>query len=166
MIPVKEARNIIASQCKLLGQEVCLLKDASGRVLVEPVVALEDYPHFDNSAMDGYAANSVTTGDKGIVYDVGFEIPAGVYEEIPELEQGKVCRIFTGAPIPIGADTVVKQEDTVKTENEKKITFTIKPTSGDFVRKKGEDIKIGQLSFRLCCTQLSLHLLYKVVGRH
>lgn len=109
------------------------LGDALGRVLAEPVQADVDVPSFDNSAMDGYA---VRAADLPGTLTVSQRIPAGAPAEA--LQPGTAARIFTGAMMPLGADTVVMQEDAQ--QNGSQVTILGCITQGQHVRYRGADI--------------------------
>jgi molybdopterin molybdotransferase len=114
------------------------LADARGRVLARPVLAQADMPGFDNSGMDGYA---IRTSDFAAAPDAALPIAgvsaAGVARSI--LAPGTVMRIYTGAPVPRGADAVVMQEQTnVQGDT---ITLTRIPAPGENIRRQGEDMR-------------------------
>ena len=122
------------------------LNDALGRVLAEDIVSSINVPPVDNSAMDGYAlrADDLTTAEnKQNQFDVSQRICAGEVGE--ELLPLTVARIFTGAPIPSGADAVVMQENCEYDEVTKTVKIKQLPNSGSNVRKAGEDIKAGSV---------------------
>src|SRR5690606_2674737 len=115
MISVTEGRKIIREHTLPLRPVTIDTGRASGYVLAEDVRAGCDIPPFDQSAMDGYAI--LYTGWKtGEALQVDGEIPAGQAGTY-ELPSGKAARIFTGAPMPEGADTVVMQEKTEREGN-------------------------------------------------
>lgn len=141
MLEFDEARRRLLGLVLPLGAERVDLRSASGRVLAEPVRSPVDLPNFDNSAMDGYA---VCRGDLpaepvGAVLPVVGESRAGVAG--PPLDKGCAQRIFTGAPLPDRADTVVIQENVERTGNS--ITLLFPVTYGDHVRRVGEDVARG-----------------------
>src|SRR5713101_7398026 len=111
--------------------------------------AAEDYfarlplPNFDNSAMDGYAvvASSCTPG-KGL--RVVGEQPAGLDQQLC-VSAGEAVRIFTGAPMPAGADAIVMQEDVTRDGDEIVINADVEP--GEFIRRRGCDLAEGQRIF-------------------
>jgi molybdopterin molybdotransferase len=107
MISVSEARAIIESHVKRGSAERVALADALGRTLAEPIIARRALPPFRASAMDGYAVRS---GDTPGVFRVVGEAGAG-RALAQELQAGECARIFTGAPLPDGADAVLIQED-------------------------------------------------------
>ena len=101
--------------CRITDTEICPLGEADGRILAEDITAPIDQPPFPRSPYDGYAirsADSMGAGpDSPVVLDVAGEVDAGGWPEGP-LAEGQAVRIMTGAPIPEGADAVIKQEDT------------------------------------------------------
>jgi molybdopterin molybdotransferase len=116
--------------------------DAWGRVLAQGVVSPVDVPPLDNSAMDGYA---VRTADLVQGFDTlpqGQRIAAG--QVGAALQPGHCARIFTGAPVPQGADAVVMQEHTEPGTTEGSVRFTQPVDLGQNIRRRGEDIAQGQ----------------------
>lgn len=113
---------------------------AQGRVLADPVVALHRAPPFDNAAMDGYAvATSVLTGAGPWHVPVGARVPAG--QPAAPLAAAQASRIFTGAPIPVGADAVVLQEDVHRTGATIRIDH--RPMPGQNIRRAGSEMAAG-----------------------
>ena len=100
---------------RITDTEICPLGEADGRILAEDITAPIDQPPFPRSPYDGYAirsADSMGAGpDSPVILDVAGEVDAGGWFEDP-LTEGQAVRIMTGAPIPEGADAVIKQEDT------------------------------------------------------
>lgn len=147
MIPVKEARDIVLGQIPLLGSERVDLFSALGRVLAEDVLAPHDVPPHNNSAMDGYAVRSEDV--KGalranpVKLEVIEDLPAGYVSQHPVGKQ-QAIRIMTGAPIPEGADAVVRVEDTERGENNHVLIFTELAPQHD-MRLAGEDIRKGDV---------------------
>ncbi|MCB2261789.1 MAG: molybdopterin molybdotransferase MoeA [Candidatus Thiosymbion ectosymbiont of Robbea hypermnestra] len=127
-----------------------------GRVLAEPVVSTLDVPGWDNSAMDGYAVRSADLAASGGRLPVSQRIPAGVAGS--PLAPGTVARIFTGAPVPAGADTVVIQESCTAEGDWVRMPPDVKP--GANIRRTGEDIAAGsqvlQIGIRLRAQHLGL----------
>lgn len=121
--------------------ETVPLKQALGRVLAGDVLSTLNVPQHDNSGMDGYA---VCAADCQLAtqFDVSQRVPAG--SSPSPLKPGTVARIFTGAPIPPGADAVVMQEDVVVSEDGR-ITLSEHPKPGQWIRRAGEDISTGQV---------------------
>ena len=146
MIPVSQAEKIILDLVQPLSEvESIDLTLATGRILATAIVSRLDFPHWDNSAMDGYAVKFAdvrsSTSKHPITLEVGEEIPAG-YQPQREIQSGEAARIFTGAIVPAGADTIVIQEHTQRVQkNFVKIQIT--PTARSFVRQRGEYARIG-----------------------
>jgi len=111
MLTFDEARARVLADATRLGEERVALGEADGRVLAEALVADRPLPPFDGSAMDGYALRL-----DDLAGEPPFRLPAGAVESRagrppPALGPGAACRIFTGAALPAGADTVVMQEE-------------------------------------------------------
>ncbi|GAA6623104.1 gephyrin-like molybdotransferase Glp [Scytonema sp. NUACC26] len=127
-----------------INTEVIDLFAANGRILASPVTSQLDFPHWDNSAMDGYAVRYEDVrncnAEKPVVLEIIEEIPAGVQPK-SIVQSGKAARILTGAVMPVGADTVVMQERTRREENQVFIFATPKPK--EFVRQQASYYKAG-----------------------
>ncbi len=149
MLSVEEALEKVLSLFKPLEPEEVDLLDSLGRVLAEDVFADMDIPPLDNSAMDGYAVRAEDT--KGASPQnprplrIIHEVPAGYISE-KAVEPGTAIRIMTGAPIPPGADAVVRFEDTRREGDIIYILKEVKP--GAEIRRAGEDVKKGELKLR------------------
>lgn len=115
------------------------LREAQGRVLAEAIASPIDVPGWDNSAMDGYALHAADVAAPGATLPVSQRVPAGVAAE--PLKPGSAARIFTGAPIPDGADAVVMQEACTASPGQVTINATV--TGGANIRRRGEDIHRG-----------------------
>ncbi len=144
MIPVKDAEALILSLVEpLTDKEVLPLEAVHGRILAEPITSALDFPYWDNSAMDGYAVRFTdvkeATPENPIILEIIEEIPAG---NAPHklIKTGQAARIFTGAMMPEGADTVIMQENTEKQENIVKILQAPEKV-GSFVRCQGDYYK-------------------------
>lgn len=137
-VTVTEAKTILKSQ-KIRANSVFVpLLKSLGKFTASPILAPMDVPSFDNSGMDGYA---IAWDDSGEGREVVETIQAGATPDF-RLEKGKAVRIFTGAPVPIGADTVIQQEEIDRTG--KMIFFDSKKFfRGVNVRKKGAQCKVG-----------------------
>lgn len=120
------------------GRENLAADSALGRVLAEPLVAAVSVPPLDNSAMDGYAVRLAEAAASDWL-PISQRIPAGHLGE--PLAVGTAARIFTGAPLPSGADCVVMQEDCVAEAGRVRIERAAKP--GANIRRAGEDITSG-----------------------
>jgi molybdopterin molybdotransferase len=126
----------------LSGSESVATFDADGRVLAEDLVSGLQVPPQDNSSMDGYAVRLADVPEKGVVLPVSQRIPAG-HASVP-LQPGTCARIFTGAPMPEGADAVVMQEDTREIGgNLHAVHIDAVPAPGQWVRRAGEDVTRG-----------------------
>ncbi|QGU33592.1 molybdopterin molybdenumtransferase MoeA [Thermochromatium tepidum ATCC 43061] len=123
----------------IAGTETLPLEAALGRVLAEPVVSTLDVPGWDNSAMDGYAIRHADLSAHDGCLAVAQRIPAGAVGK--PLAPGTAARIFTGAPVPEGADTVVEQEVCEASDGQVRIPLEIK--AGANIRRAGEDIRAG-----------------------
>jgi molybdopterin molybdotransferase len=132
-----EARSRLLSEVRRVGAERVALAEADGRVVAEDLVAGEPLPPFDNSAMDGYAvAIAEFEGAGPWALEVTGESSAG--KEPPWLARGAACRIFTGAPVPEGADAVVMQEHVTREGDV--VRFAARPRPGQNIRRAGEDL--------------------------
>ena len=140
MISVSEARAHLLELVSPLGTELVPLAGAAGRVLADDVAARRDQPPFAASAMDGYALKSAEVELHAMFKVIG-EAAAG-HGFDGTVGAGQAVRIFTGAPIPDGADFVVIQEDV--TAKGTLITITDAPGDNPNVRPRGGDFKNGQ----------------------
>ncbi|AOS44763.1 Molybdopterin molybdenumtransferase [Lacunisphaera limnophila] len=145
LIPVPAALHEVLARAPRLGTERVPLAAALSRVLREPARADLDSPPFDASAMDGYAVNasSWSQGDPAVVtFRLLGESAAGA-AFTGTLAPGECVRIFTGAPVPAGADRVVKQEDT--TREGAHVRMTNLGPAGRFIRRRGENRRAGDV---------------------
>jgi molybdopterin molybdotransferase len=139
MLSIREALEMMLPSFRPLGSESLPLLAAYGRVLSDEVTAQLDLPEFDNSAMDGYAVRYADLV-QGVVLPVQGESRAG--GGWPEaLGAGSAMRIFTGAPLPAQADTVVMQENVER--RDAAVVIRELPTAGANVRTKGSDVLRG-----------------------
>jgi molybdopterin molybdotransferase len=130
---------LLAQALPLAGTETVATFEADGRVLAEDLVSALQVPPQDNSSMDGYAVRSAEI-TAGVELPVSQRIPAGAAAQ--PLQPGSVARIFTGAPVPAGADAIVMQEDTQALDDGRvRILQTAAP--GQWIRRSGEDITRG-----------------------
>ncbi|MDI6799640.1 MAG: molybdopterin molybdotransferase MoeA [Actinomycetota bacterium] len=141
----KEALEIILNEIRPLQAVEMPLSASLSQVLAEDIFSKEPIPPFDNSAMDGYAVRFAgargASKDGPVKLKVISDLAAGCSDEFT-VSAGQAIRIMTGAPIPSGADTVVKQEDTDMGGDEVAIFFP--PKLGDNIRLAGEDIAKGE----------------------
>ncbi|QRY79258.1 molybdopterin molybdotransferase MoeA [Pseudomonas sp. PDNC002] len=115
------------------------LESALGRILAEDIHSPIDLPLWDNSAMDGYALRSADTGEAGARLKIAGYIAAGDAAEV-ELQPSQAVRIFTGAPLPPGADSVIAQEDCVVDGDWLQVPQV---APGSHVRRRGEELRNG-----------------------
>jgi molybdopterin molybdotransferase len=132
---------------QLLAQAVALPRsdtvstfEADGRVLAQDVTSALQVPPQDNSSMDGYAVRVADCAQAGAVLRVTQRIPAGTHGT--QLNAGEAARIFTGAPIPPGADAVVMQEDCEALDGDQVKVNKAVP-AGQWIRRSGEDVTRG-----------------------
>jgi molybdopterin molybdotransferase len=157
MLSFETARERVLTDVPSLGRDRVALCDAFGRVLARAVHARGPFPPLSASAMDGYAlATASFHGEGPLTLKVVGESRMGT--EPSSLATDTACRIFTGAPLPIGADAVVMQEEV--TREGEHATFLRAPEVGANVRRAGEDLKEGDLALepgtRLGAFQLAL----------
>ena len=143
-LSVDEAQLAILEATPVLGSETVAVRDALGRVLAESVRSGRTLPPADCSAMDGYALRrgdlQGASAKQPRSLDVVFEVAAGAQPECA-IEPGQAARIFTGAPVPSGADAVVRQEDTERDGNV--VRVRVEPEVAEHIRRAGEDVQIG-----------------------
>jgi molybdopterin molybdotransferase len=138
-----EARARLLASVTTLPRERVGLDEATGRVVAENVVAPCDAPAFDYSAMDGYAVRAVEWPGSGAArLPLRGESRAGSSRS--SLERGAACRIFTGAPVPDGADAVVMQEHVERDGDA--VVFKERPKAGAHIRRRGEDLVRGAVA--------------------
>jgi molybdopterin molybdotransferase len=148
MLPVAEVEKIILDLVKPfdpeIDSEILSLSQSLNRILAEDIKSELDFPHWDNSAMDGYALRYADLENlQELKLAIASEdIPAGVATS-RILAKGECIRIFTGAMLPSGADTVVMQEDSDRLGNF--LQLKVKPQEGEYVRRKGEFIQAGTM---------------------
>ena len=141
MISVKEAKAHLFDLATPMGTEIVPLEHANGRILSQDVVADRDQPPFSSSAMDGYAiAKKIVSG--GDIFTVIGEAAAGHRFDRPLLANQAV-RIFTGAPVPVGSERVLIQEDVERSGN--KITVRNCMDTALYIRRSGGDFKAGHV---------------------
>lgn len=143
--PLEAALDALLARVEPLpGTEAVPTFDAAGRVLADDLIAALHVPPQDNSSMDGYAVRCADVSAPGVVLPVSQRIPAGHAGQ--PLEPGTCARIFTGAPLPAGADAVVMQEDTREVGGDlHAVHIDAVPTMGQWVRRAGEDVQRGSV---------------------
>ena len=141
-LPVADARRLIAQFLQPIRETVPVpLRDSLNRILAEDILAPQDVPGYDNSAMDGYAIrfSDIHSKTETALTVAGTALAGTPYPH--ELKPNEAIRIMTGAPIPIGADTVVMQEEVRCEDTQVWIAPTLR--AGQNVRARGEDLKRG-----------------------
>jgi molybdopterin molybdotransferase len=142
VLSVEEALERILATVRVLEPERVPLLEAAGRVLAEEIAADRDIPPLANSAMDGYAVRGADLAQPPTRLRVVGKVAAG---HVPEVAVGpnQAMRIMTGAPVPDGADTVVRFEDTLLDGD--KVEILEPPRPGANVRQAGEDVRAGEI---------------------
>ena len=145
MLSVEEARDRVLRACHTLDPERVSMLDSLNRILAEDIVADVDIPPYANSAMDGYAVRASDT--RGATRDVPKRLRvigdlAAGYVADTAVTQDTALRIMTGAPLPEGADAIVRVEDT-DIEGDS-VNIYVSATSGQFVRPAGQDLRRGE----------------------
>lgn len=140
MLIFEEARQTLVAMAKAATCERVPLSQAVGRVLSSDLIAARDVPPFSHSAMDGFAVHSSAFSGEG-PWRIARSGESRAGTTPSQLARGGAMRIFTGAPLPDGADSIVMQERATFTDST--VTIHEKPVAGKFVRKRGEDIEKG-----------------------
>ena len=142
MLSVEEALERLLAGCQpVVESEHVATLEAHGRVLARDLVSPIDVPPLDNSQMDGYAVRCADVPAAGTRLPIAQRIAAG--EVGTALVPGTAARIFTGAPLPAGADAIVMQE-AVRSEGEQ-AEFTEVPQPGQWIRRSGIDVRRGSV---------------------
>lgn len=144
MISVTEARARILDGISPVGSEIVGLTDAFARVTAEPLTSRRTQPPMAVSAMDGYAVRAVDIATAPVDLTVVTEIAAGAAYD-GTIDAGCCARIFTGAPLPAGADTIVIQEDTEADEPAGRVRILKSASKGAYVRPAGLDFSEGEV---------------------
>ncbi|MEX0906747.1 MAG: gephyrin-like molybdotransferase Glp [Gemmatimonadota bacterium] len=148
-LTIEEALRIILEHVSPVGTEQVPLEDAAFRTLAEPVVSPVDQPTWDNSAMDGFAVHAADVRDatdaRPAVLHVVDDVRAGGFPA-RAIVPGEATRIMTGAPVPAGADTVVRVEHTRALDGGR-VAVVRAMDAGRNVRMRGEDLQAGQSVF-------------------
>ncbi|HEX5932562.1 MAG TPA: gephyrin-like molybdotransferase Glp [Pseudorhizobium sp.] len=144
LVPVAEAKARLLARARPVTEvEQAGLADADGRVLAEPVAARITQPPFDASAMDGYALRAADASAIGAALAIIGTAAAG-HPYTGSVGPGETVRIFTGAPVPDGADTVLIQEDSESLDGDR-ISTRCDVTKGRHIRPKGQDFVEGEV---------------------
>lgn len=149
-LTIDEALGLMLGEVEPLGTETVALDAAYGRTLARAVVSPIDQPPWDNSAMDGYAVRSIDVSgaseDTPVTLDVVEHIAAGALPQ-RAIGAGQASRIMTGAPLPEGADGVIRIEHTRITDGDRVVVLS-DDDAGRNVRFKGEDVRAGDAVLR------------------
>lgn len=140
MRPLVDAQRFVLDHVPSLPAVEIPLADCLGLVLAHDVSAGHDIPPFDNSAMDGFAVRAADLTTTPVSLTIVEDVPAGSVATRP-VEAGEAIKIMTGAPLPAGADTVVRVEDTEASAG--RVTIHVAPQKGTAIRKAGGDISAG-----------------------
>lgn len=142
MIELEEAKELVLTRIQSVETEYVSLLDAYGRVLAQDVISGMAMPPFARSPLDGYVYRAAGLDPQPLLLNLVGEIPAGSYLD-REILSGEAAKIFTGAPIPPGANCVVRMEDTELVNGRVRILRPVLP--GANIISKGEEIKEGDL---------------------
>ncbi|MEO6651575.1 MAG: gephyrin-like molybdotransferase Glp [Ilumatobacteraceae bacterium] len=145
MTPLEDAQSFVIGACDVLPTRDVSFADAAGLVLAADVVALEQVPPFDNTAVDGYAVIATDTAGGDVVLAVVDEVAAGASTD-HVLQPGEAIRIMTGAPMPAGADAVVMVEETERVGDER-VRVRSSVETGAAIRRAGDDVQPQDLVF-------------------
>ena len=141
LLPVEEALRRILDGVQPLEAEDVPLSEATGRILAAPLAASRDMPPFDASSMDGYAVRAEDVQEAPVELKVIAEAAAGHGANV-EVGPGEAVRIFTGSPLPKGADCIIIQENT---ERDGDVVRVLQPgVAGRFIRERGMDYHAGE----------------------
>ena len=149
LLAYDDALEQLTSSINALGNIIELeLRESLGQVLAQTIEAAIDVPGCAMSSMDGYAINTADLAQTGVNHlPVSQRIAAG--KSAQALAPGSAARIFTGAPIPAGADAVIMQEQVTVDENT--IRFETRPPPGNNIRPRGNDIERGTTILKKGC---------------
>ena len=159
MLTYEEAKVTILAHAKAQEPEKVDFRNSVGRALAEDLIAPEDQPPFDNSAVDGYAvelnAIAKATSENPVVLRCQEYMFAGRLDTI-SLQDGECVQVATGAPMPLGADAVVMREQVVRKDDQ--VYFSHPTQNGNNLRRRGRDMSIGDPLFPVGTTIAPTHL--------
>jgi molybdopterin molybdotransferase len=139
LLPVDDALRAILARVPVVVPETVLLSDGLGRVLAAPVIASHDQPPFNASAMDGYAMRAEDVTPEAMLHVIGMSQAGAGFSGT--VGPGQSVRIFTGAPVPDGADTVIMQEEAIRDGDF--VRFSAPARLGHSIRPRGNDFATG-----------------------
>jgi molybdenum cofactor synthesis domain-containing protein len=145
MIPLHEAQEAVLAGCQPLDPQLVAYHEMTGRVLAQDIVAPENVPPFNNTAVDGYAVRSIDAHTTPVELRVVDTLAAGAEPKIAVGEH-EAIRIMTGAPLPAGADAVVMVEDTQRV-GETHVNILRAAKMHDGIRDAGSDVRAGETVF-------------------
>lgn len=143
MIPVAEAIQIVKQQTRALPAEHVSLEHSRGRFLAENIVADSDLPPFDRSQMDGYAIRAADVQTPPARLKIVGESAAG-HGWHQEMQAGQAVRIMTGAPVPVGADSVQQVELTRELDRGAEVEILEPVSAGRSIVRRGSEINAGE----------------------
>jgi len=143
---VEALAHLLKNASPVNEEETVPTQAALGRVLAKDIASQVDVPPLDNTSMDGYAVRCSDITQAGTILRMAQRIPAGSVGRT--LESGTIARIFTGAPIPQGADAVVMQEDCIVLEQSDMVQINSVPNPGQWIRRRGEDLTTDKISLK------------------
>jgi molybdopterin molybdotransferase len=143
-VSIEQAIELANETPLFFETEIKPLTQAHNMVLASPLESKIDDPRFDNSAMDGWAVKKVDCNNPNSKLKIIGTMQAGSSEEI-EVKDGQACRIMTGAPIPLGADSIVMIEDSIVEDGYVIINGPARP---HFIRKQGENLTTGEVGLQ------------------
>ncbi|MGH9274700.1 MAG: molybdopterin molybdotransferase MoeA [Acidimicrobiales bacterium] len=144
LVPLEEAQAYVLARVAALPAAAASVADARGLVLAADVTATEAVPPFANTAMDGYAVIAADTADAPVRLPVVAEVAAG-HPAPRALAPGEAMRIFTGAPVPEGADAIVMVERTERLDGGATVSVSVPAAIGDHIRPAGDDVQDGDV---------------------
>lgn len=142
MKTVEEAFAAIRSEVSAFDEETLVIGEASGRIAAQPLKARVDLPLFDQSAMDGIALRAADGASAGVALPLAGTIAAGLQDPAWMLPAHRAVRIYTGAPVPRGADTVIPRENLRFRDGEVEILKPVR--EGANIRRRGEELHAGR----------------------
>ena len=148
MIELASAQEKVLLAVQQAAPVTVPMSDAYGLVLAENIVSQEEVPHFDNSAVDGFAVRAQDVANVPATLQIVDEIAAGGIPNVV-VGPGETSRIMTGAPMPNGADAVVMVEDSAPGTTPQEVTLSASVHVGQAVRPRGDDVHIGDVVFRI-----------------
>ncbi|MEK9532956.1 MAG: gephyrin-like molybdotransferase Glp, partial [Alphaproteobacteria bacterium] len=141
LLPVSEALENMLKNISSLSSEKCSIEQAHNRIIAQDLTALLSHPAEAVSSMDGYAARISDIVDIPVILpQVGISSAGHIYNQ--PLLSGQLVRIFTGAVIPVGCDTIILQEDTKLSQDG--IEINVRPRLGQYIRASGLDFSAGE----------------------